>query len=66
MGQTPTTKDHISNGFKQLLLIEMEASGVCSQMARSSTDKHFCQSELQGTVENRFFEAGAVACDISW
>ena len=33
-------------------------------MARSSTGKHFCQSELQGTVENRSLVTGGVAFDI--
>ena len=33
-------------------------------MARKSTGEHFCQSELQGTVENRSLLAGGVAFDI--
>ena len=31
---------------------------------RSSTGEHFCQSELQGTVENRSLVAGDVVFDI--
>ena len=33
-------------------------------MAWSSTGEHFCQLELQGTVENRSLVAGGVAFDI--
>ena len=33
-------------------------------MARSSTSDHLCQSELQGTVENRSLVADGVAFDI--
>ena len=33
-------------------------------MARNSTGEHFCQSEMQGTVENRSSLAGGVAFDI--
>ena len=37
-------------------------------MARNSSDKHFCQSELQGTIKNRSFITGVVDFDIlrSW
>ena len=42
----------------------MRASGNPSRMARKSTGEHLCQSELQGTVENRSLPAGGVAFDI--
>ena len=42
----------------------MQASGAPSLMARSFTVEHFCQLELQGTVENRSLVAGGVAFDI--
>ena len=40
-------------------------SGAPSRIARSST-VHCCQTELQGTVENRSALAGGVAFDILW
>ena len=60
----PASKDSVFNCSELLRLKEMRASGAPSRMARSSTGKHFCQSELQGTVENRSLRAGGVAFDI--
>ena len=60
----PATEDHILDCSEQLQLTKIGASGATSQMARSSTGKNCCQSELQGTVENRSLVADGVAFDI--
>ena len=57
----PASEDGVFNCSEQL---RMRAIGTPSLMARSSTGKHFCQSELQGTVENRSLPANGVALDI--
>ena len=62
----PASKDSVFNCSELLRLKEMRASGAPSRMARSSTGKHFCQSELKGTVEKRSLRAGCVAFDILW
>ena len=54
----PATKDHIFDCSEQLRLTKIGASGAMSQMAKSSTGKNCCQSELQGTVENNSLVAG--------
>ena len=59
----PATEDRIFACSKLLQLREMQESGAPSQMAWSSTGKHLCQLEFQGTVENRSFVAGGVAFD---
>ena len=56
----PASKDGVFNCSEQLRLTV--DSGAPSRMARSPTVH--CQSELQGTVENRCSLAGGVAFDI--
>ena len=56
-GTPPASKDGVFNCSEQLRLTVH--SGALSRMARTSTVH--CQSELQGTVENRFLLAGGVA-----
>ena len=54
------SKDGVFNSSEHLQLTEMRAIGALSRMARSSTAKHFCQLELQGTIENRSLPAGVL------
>ena len=56
----PARKDDVFNCSEQLRLTVH--SGAPIQMARSSTVH--CQSQLQGTVENRSLLAGGVVFDI--
>ena len=67
VGQTPhhqLPKTVFFYCSKQLRLTEIWTRRALSRLARSSTGKNLCQSELQGIVDNRSLVAGGMAFDI--